>query len=208
MIILALVPGRMRLAHLYRSLPGVSMSLLDRYLQEMVAFGLVERTRLEEARPPRVELELTEAGRELVPIAAALARWGMRHAWSSPLPRERVDIAALLRLLPFLLERVELPSGSLEAIVTDAEPPLSQLYEVKDGCLRTHDGPAAAGDSRAVAVGEADGTSPGSPSSASIEGDVDAWAAAFGAKHDFAGLTVAGEATLATSILAALSASH
>ena len=82
----------------------------------MVALGLVERTRFSQARPPRVEVELTDAGRELLPIAAALARWGMCHAWSPPVQRERVDIAALLRLLPALLELTELPPGSLEAI--------------------------------------------------------------------------------------------
>jgi DNA-binding HxlR family transcriptional regulator len=49
----------------------------------MVGLGLVTRTRFKE-KPPRVELELTDAGRELVPIAEALARWGMRHADDPP----------------------------------------------------------------------------------------------------------------------------
>jgi DNA-binding HxlR family transcriptional regulator len=47
-------------------------------MQHMVILGLVSRQRFREM-PPRVEIELTDWGRELVPIAAGLARWGMRH---------------------------------------------------------------------------------------------------------------------------------
>ena len=61
------------------SAPG----LLDRYLQRMAAAGLVTRSRYREM-PPRVEIELTDAGRELLPAAAALARWALRRAWSLP----------------------------------------------------------------------------------------------------------------------------
>ena len=41
MIALALAPGRMRLTHLHRRLPGVSTGVLERYVQQMVALGLV-----------------------------------------------------------------------------------------------------------------------------------------------------------------------
>src|SRR5580704_12854395 len=114
MIVLALAPGRMRLAQLHRCLPAVSTPVLERHLQQMVALGLVSRTRLREM-PPRVELELTDAGRELLPIVGALARWGLRHAWTPPQQRERIDVAAMLRLLPALLERETFPAGSVEA---------------------------------------------------------------------------------------------
>ncbi|HEY4917927.1 MAG TPA: helix-turn-helix domain-containing protein [Solirubrobacteraceae bacterium] len=77
-IALALAPGRTRLTHLRERLPGISTGVLARGLTHMVGLGLVTRTRFKE-KPPRVELELTDAGRELVPIAEALARWGMRH---------------------------------------------------------------------------------------------------------------------------------
>src|SRR6202035_2053649 len=67
-IVTALADGRMRLAHLKAALPGASAGLLDRYVRQMVALQLISRTRIRE-RPPRVEVELTNAGRELVPIA-------------------------------------------------------------------------------------------------------------------------------------------
>jgi DNA-binding HxlR family transcriptional regulator len=77
-IVLALAPGTTRLTHLRERLPGISTGVLARGLSHMVGLGLVTRTRFKE-KPPRVELELTDAGRELIPIAEALARWGMRH---------------------------------------------------------------------------------------------------------------------------------
>jgi DNA-binding HxlR family transcriptional regulator len=77
-IVLALAPGRTRLTHLRERLPGISTGVLARGLTHMVGLGLVERTRFKE-KPPRVELELTDAGRELLPIAEALTRWGVRH---------------------------------------------------------------------------------------------------------------------------------
>ena len=100
-IAVALAPGKMRLTHLHKCLPGISTGVLERGLQQMVTVGLLTRTRFKEM-PPRVELELTDAGRELLPVAAALARWGMRHVWSAPQEHERADVDVLLRLLPAL----------------------------------------------------------------------------------------------------------
>jgi DNA-binding HxlR family transcriptional regulator len=82
-IALALAPGRTRLAHLRQRLPGISTGVLARGLTHMVGLGLVTRSRFKE-KPPRVELELTDAGRDLVPIAESLARWGMRHMDDPP----------------------------------------------------------------------------------------------------------------------------
>src|ERR1700683_3597067 len=101
MIVLQLAPGKMRLSRLQSCLPGVSTGVLERYVQQMVGLGLVTRMRFKEV-PPRVELELTAAGRELLPVACDLARWGMRHMWSQAQERERIDVDCLLRLLPVL----------------------------------------------------------------------------------------------------------
>ena len=60
-------------------LPEISSGVLDRHMQRMVALGLLLRRRFKEM-PPRVELALTEAGRELLPIADAMAQWGNRHS--------------------------------------------------------------------------------------------------------------------------------
>jgi DNA-binding HxlR family transcriptional regulator len=77
-IALALAAGPQRPVQLRKQLAGISAGVLDRHLQQMVALGLLLRRRFKEM-PPRVELALTEAGRELLPIADALERWGVKH---------------------------------------------------------------------------------------------------------------------------------
>jgi len=190
LIALALAPGKMRLRCLHGNLPGVSAGVLERRIQAMVALGLVTRTRFKEM-PPRVELELTDAGRELLPVAGVLARWGMRHLWSPPRAHEQVELGALLRLLPVLLEEQgDLPEGSVEVLVADAEPPVRWRYCVQHGHIGYADAPgqAAAGD----------------PASARIEGSLDAWVAALGPLGERERLLIEGDAHLAGRVLDAL----
>ncbi len=207
MIALALAPGRMRLADLRRHLPGVSTGVLERYVQQMVGLELVTRTRFKEM-PPRVELELTDAGRELLPIAQALARWGMRHVWSPPRGRERVDIDSLLRLLPDLLaEQTGLPDGCVEAVVADAEPPVRRRYRVQGGRLRMDDRAGDAAVNRSDATAGPQGTVAGLDDAlptASIRGDGEAWIAALVSAGDYGRLEIAGDERLARRILDAL----
>lgn len=210
MIALALAPGRMRLTHLHGRLPGVSTGVLERYLAQMVALGLVSRTRFKEM-PPRVELELTDAGRELLPIAQALARWGMRHLWSAPRERERVDVDALLRLLPALLEEeTGLPEGSVEAVVADTHPPVHQMYRTDGGQLRMVDRVDNPDDAPRDENDDADappidrGSDPKSTAKTCLQGDDDAWIAALGPAGDYKGLRITGDKRLAKRILDAL----
>jgi DNA-binding HxlR family transcriptional regulator len=206
-IALALAPGRMRLAQLQRRLPGVSTGVLQRYLQQMVTLGLVTRTRFKEM-PPRVELELTDAGRELLPVACMLARWGMRNLWSSPRSGEQIDIGTLLGLLPMLLEeQADLPEGLVEAIVTDAEPPLRRFYRVRDGRMHMKVGGDDADDldtPSTIAAAAAVTVAMTARRSASIEGGGDAWIAALGPAHDCEQLHFTGDRQLAERILRAL----
>jgi DNA-binding HxlR family transcriptional regulator len=74
----ALASDPQRPVELRRRLPGISSGVLDRHLQQMVALGLLLRRRFKEM-PPRVEVALTPAGRDLLPIARDLARWGDKH---------------------------------------------------------------------------------------------------------------------------------
>jgi len=190
MIVLQLAPGRMRLSQLHSRLPGVSTGVLERYVQQMVAIGLISRTRFKEM-PPRVELELTSAGEELLPVAGELARWGMRHMWSAARERERIDIDCLLRLLPVLLEAgTPLADGSVEAVVTQPEPGLRYLYRAKDG--RVH------------VAGEHDHATDPQAATARVEGSHSAWVAALGPDGDFGELRFTGDAGFARSVLEAL----
>lgn len=56
---------------------GISRNLLTTRLADLVENEIVKRVRYSE-RPPRDRYVLTEAGRELVPVLAALTAWGDR----------------------------------------------------------------------------------------------------------------------------------
>ncbi len=97
LIVRDLVAGPRRFVELQRVLPGISTEQLRSRLNRMVADGLLTRQRYREV-PPRVDYELTERARDLLPVVGALARWGSRWAWSPPEPDEAVDIGAILRM--------------------------------------------------------------------------------------------------------------
>jgi DNA-binding HxlR family transcriptional regulator len=101
LIVRDLVAGPRRFVELQRVLPGISTEQLRSRLNRMVADGLLTRQRYREV-PPRVDYELTERARDLLPVVGALARWGARWAWSPPRPDEAIDIGAILRSVPGL----------------------------------------------------------------------------------------------------------
>jgi hypothetical protein len=92
----------------------------------MVADGLLTRQRYREV-PPRVDYELTERSRELIPVLGALARWGYDWTWSAPRPGEDVNVGAIFRLAPGILEPPGGLEGTVELIVeADGEAPERQ----------------------------------------------------------------------------------
>ncbi|HTZ85971.1 MAG TPA: helix-turn-helix domain-containing protein [Solirubrobacteraceae bacterium] len=185
LIVLALSDETLRLSVLRARLPGVSSGVLDHHLSQMTTLGLISRQRFREM-PPRVEVALTEAGSELLPIAAALARWGMRYEWPLPPSREYVPAGAVLRQLPALLEeRNDLPNGTLEAVIGDGEERAVHCFEIVEGRLRASSTPPAKVTAR-------------------LEGDDDAWIAALGPGRDYSGLHLAGKQRMAQRILDSL----
>ncbi len=124
LILRALADGPPRLAELRARLPGISAGVLNRHLQQMVDLGLVSRQRYREL-PPRVEYELTPAGRELLPVVLALARWGIRNLWTRPQPREHIAIGEIFRMLPELLAEERLSGGLLELVVDGRLVPIA-----------------------------------------------------------------------------------
>lgn len=184
-----LAPGRMRLSALRARLANVSAGLLDRYLQRMASAGLITRSRYREM-PPRVEIELTDAGRELLPVAAALSRWALRRAWSSPGPGERVDVEALLRQVPLLLDlRLPLPDAQVELLLCGPERDRRWLLDIRGGVCR-----AVCGGVAGTSVNPA----------ATIAGDAEAWLRAIGPQAETASLKVGGDRALARALLRAL----
>jgi DNA-binding HxlR family transcriptional regulator len=192
LIVLACSEGTIRLNTLRSRLPGISSAVLDHHVRQMVSVGLLSRERFREM-PPRVELSLTESGAALLPIAAALARWGMRYRWSEQDDLEHINPDAVLGQLPALLDGTKLPKGVLEAIIDaydEEEDPVVLRFETVDGKLQP-----LAGDTAAETAAKA---------SARIRGDRAAWEAALGPRRDYAGLRLIGREPLARKVFDSL----
>jgi DNA-binding HxlR family transcriptional regulator len=184
LIVLALAGGSKRLSDLRAHLPGISTGVLNRHLQMMVEQELLVRQRFREL-PPRVEYRLAAKGEALLPIVTALARWGMAHMWSCPQPSERIDIGAVLRLLPTLLEKAGLPDGVIEMIVELPEGIECHLFNIAEGVVEA--------------------VEPGSMMAwARIVGGPEGWIGALGPDCDTGALQITGERQLAVQVLRAL----
>ncbi|MCD4525121.1 helix-turn-helix domain-containing protein [Nocardioides sp. cx-173] len=79
LLVVATLEGeRMRFTALQQRIPGISQRMLTRTLRNLERDGLVSRTVFAEV-PPRVEYELTDAGRTLIDPAVRLAEWAVAH---------------------------------------------------------------------------------------------------------------------------------
>src|ERR671919_875773 len=120
LIVRDLAAGPRRFVELQRVLPGISTEQLRSRLNRMVADGLLTRQRYREV-PPRVDYELTERSRELMPVVGALARWGYEWTWSPPRGGEDVNIGAIFRLAPGLLSPPADVAGSVDLVLAGAD---------------------------------------------------------------------------------------
>lgn len=180
LIVRDLSSGPRRFVELQRVLPGISTEQLRSRLNRMVADGLLTRQRFREV-PPRVEYGLTERASELMPVLGALARWGYEWAWSPPRSAETIDVGAIFRLIPGLLEPEQL-RGTIGLVVRDGEH--HTVYTI-----------TGLGDRIKIAEGEASGAD------ARIEGDQAAWIRALSPEHDSQALQITGNRDLATTLL-------
>jgi len=67
-----------RTLQLKRDLPGISQKMLTAQLREMTSDGLIERIDFDE-KPLRVEYQLSEMGRQLLPVLIAARRFSTSH---------------------------------------------------------------------------------------------------------------------------------
>ena len=68
----------LRFGTLRREIPGISQKTLTRNLRELERAGVLTRTAYAEV-PPRVEYELTESGKDLMPVFLSMRDWGEKH---------------------------------------------------------------------------------------------------------------------------------
>ena len=144
----------------------------------MVADGLLTRQRYREV-PPRVDYELTERSRELMPVLGALARWGYDWTWSAPRAGEEVNVGAILRLAPGFLEPAAGVRGTVELVV-DERP---YVLTAADGAVTISERPAEHADAR-------------------VTGTTADWVAALGPEGATTGLSFSGARGLADAVLA------
>lgn len=183
LIVRDLLSGPRRFVELQRVLPGISTEQLRSRLNRMVADGMLTRKRYREV-PPRVDYELTERSRELAPVLGALARWGYEWAWGPPRSSERVDLGAIFRLAPGLVDESSGGSGTVDLEVTDGPSGSSATYRV-----------TMSGSHAQIAENVEDG-----PADAMLRGNTSAWVSALGPMGDRAGLSSSGDASLAWSL--------
>jgi len=83
LILRELFAGDRRTHEFLDALPGLSTKILMQRLRELERQGLVER-RIYAEIPPHVEYSLTEKGREIQPILAAMRELGLRWLEQDP----------------------------------------------------------------------------------------------------------------------------
>ena len=164
-------------------LPGISTEQLRSRLNRMVADGLLTRQRYREV-PPRVDYELTERSRELMPVLGALARWGYDWTWSAPREGEDVNLGAIFRLAPGVLAPSPGLEGTVELVVEEGDDAPARRYLVT----------LTRGQAE---ISEADDAEP----AASVRGSTAAWVRAFGPEGGTGGLEVSGRRALADAVL-------
>ncbi|HEV7773816.1 MAG TPA: helix-turn-helix domain-containing protein [Conexibacter sp.] len=184
LIVRDLVSGPRRFVELQRTLPGISTEQLRSRLNRMVADGLLTRQRYREV-PPRVDYELTDRARDLIPVLGALARWGYEWSWTEPRRNEAIDVGAIFRLAPGLLTLPRSLRGIVELTVTER----SKDGETKQYTLIIRRG-AATLEERAEP--EAD---------AQVAGTERTWIDALVPEGVTSGLDIRGDARLATAVL-------
>jgi DNA-binding HxlR family transcriptional regulator len=183
LIVRDLAAGPRRFVELQRVLPGISTEQLRSRLNRMVADGMLTRKRFREV-PPRVEYELTERARELMPVLGELARWGYEWTWTSPRASERVDIGAIFRLAPGLLRG--LTRGCVELTVDDGSAEkIAYTLSAEGGDVVIEERTAERPDAR-------------------VGGTAAAWISAFSPGGNAGGLRISGDKQLAKRVLEGL----
>ncbi|MFD2045514.1 winged helix-turn-helix transcriptional regulator [Ornithinibacillus salinisoli] len=70
--------GTQRFSELKRSIPDITQKMLTKQLRELEDEDIIERVVYPQV-PPKVEYSISEYGKSLEPILAAMHEWGTKH---------------------------------------------------------------------------------------------------------------------------------
>src|SRR5215217_2337717 len=140
LIVRELLTGPKRFKDLLEGLPGIGTNLLTARLKDLEGYGVVHRTTLPPPAGSKV-YELTELGRSLEPVIAALGRWGLEFL-DNPPPNQADDLRPAWAMV-----------AMRSALSPEAVRGLQETYEfrideeafhlrVKDGEVEALQGPA------------------------------------------------------------------
>jgi DNA-binding HxlR family transcriptional regulator len=180
LIVRDLAAGPRRFVELQRVLPGISTEQLRSRLNRMVADEMLTRKRFREV-PPRVEYALTARARSLMPVLGELARWGYEWAWGHPRESETVDVGAIFRLAPGLIQ----PNGNSGTVEFRVE------HSDRNHCY------SCTISSEGVHVVECETRSP----DARVVGSQTEWVRALSPDRELAALQITGDRPLAETLL-------
>ncbi len=90
MIVMQLSQGALRFSQLKRLVEGISQRMLTLTLRQLERDGLVSRT-VTPTVPPRVDYDLTELGRTLLPSVTSLSQWAGENQKAIQQAREVFD---------------------------------------------------------------------------------------------------------------------
>ena len=81
---------------------GIAPNILARRLSALTEAGLIEKRQYSE-RPRRDEYLLTDAGRDFLPILAAIGAWGRKHNGAGALTRQ-IDVETGKAIRPVVID--------------------------------------------------------------------------------------------------------
>jgi len=96
LIISQLTRGPMRTNELIRSTPSINPRMLIQQLKELEADSIVSRKSYHQV-PPKVEYNLTDHGRSLIPVIRTLSDWGIVHV-EATFPKRSIEYRTMCGL--------------------------------------------------------------------------------------------------------------
>ena len=143
LVVRELLLGPKRFTDLRGGLPGISSNILADRLETLELSGVVRRRTLPLPAASKV-YELTDWGRDLEQVVAAIGRWGVRSPWRSE--DDAIGVDGLMVSFRTMFEPEA--AGDLDARYEVVLGDQGFGLEVKDGSIRVYRGAPADPDAR------------------------------------------------------------